>query len=160
MFASSSSLSMALETPFSTSFRTSGVGETSRCVDWAVRGAVLEKALARRASAARPDRRESAIPGNTIAKGGPRGVAGGAPVRPFDGLSVDGRPWEAPASPRPADQPSNRSTVSLASKPRQQLVVVRRVRDPLDQPLHPGLRGHLAEATPERVDAVQLVRAE
>src|SRR5947208_11020910 len=107
-------------TPFNSRLRTSGVGEKSLLgVCWAV-AARAAKALAMRASAAPPIRRVSGIAAQSIAKGGPR-----------------------------KGRRARRRTDQLRLESRQQLIVVRRVRDALDQPLHPRLRRHLAEATPQ-----------
>src|SRR5829696_928343 len=143
MLARSSSLSTASETPDSSSFRTSGVGELSRRTSCATTGATLAKALATRTSAAQPNRRGRAITEVAVAKAGPRG-APDVPRASVTGLSAHGRPRDSEASrgrPR-TDAPR---TVKPLLESRQQLVVVRSVRDPLDQPLHSRLRRHLPQ---------------
>src|SRR5688572_30393123 len=42
---------------------------------------------------------------------------------------------------------------------RQQRIVILRPRDPLDHPLHRGLRRHLLQPASQRVDGIELVRA-
>src|SRR6185503_16547642 len=55
---------------------------------------------------------------------------------------------------------SARASLPPRLQPGQQLIVAWRRRNPLDQPLHRGLRRHLRHPPPQRMHAVELVRPE
>src|SRR6185503_10601772 len=55
---------------------------------------------------------------------------------------------------------SARASLPPRLQPGQQLIVAWRRRNPLDQPLHRGLRRHLRQPPPQRIHAVDLVRPE
>src|SRR5687768_6370596 len=157
MLARNSSSSTASETPARTRRLTSGVGEKSRRGASCAAAFALAKALATRTSAARPSRREKGIPVLGNSKGRARGVRATKSV-------LSGGEWGVRGDSVP-DRGSHHSPPSTPHslpplQSRQQLVVVGSVRDPLDQPLHSRLWGHLGQAAAEGVDVLQLVGTE
>src|SRR6476661_5928357 len=146
---------MALDTPRNSSLCTSGVAEMSLREPWALRAGATA-APTTKASAARPRRRGKCMAALSIARDGPRG--GGTGGGGCGEVGRFGRPSCRGGPIGDADRPSFR--ILLATRPPGLPPYSPTALQPLDQPLHARLGGHLAEAATQRVHVVQLIGAE